>query len=311
MSTVVVLLSDKRSGSTMFQEELCRHPGVQTVAYSPHTYLETHWWLMGAVLLDRPGPLFVSGSRYDGYGTPNNARAYMVDLLSKCVPDFNPPSDDRALVFKGWEALASAYAKPIFFEKSPQFLSQWAAISLLLEWADETDFDVKIIGLVRNPHAVMYSAAELFGSAPETRQFAWLAGCRNLFTLKSLLPDDQFYALRYEDLVADPVGGFARIAEFIGVDPYPACGSGVHSSSTEKWKQDPDHTLLLDVAVRQVAEKLGYTDAELMNQNGRVPATGALSRRAPAPSAKRINRLRHTLVKPLVLRLRALLKVQG
>jgi len=36
--TVVILLSDKRSGSTMFQEELCKHPDVRHVDYTPHTY---------------------------------------------------------------------------------------------------------------------------------------------------------------------------------------------------------------------------------------------------------------------------------
>jgi hypothetical protein len=60
MPTVIILLSDKRSGSTMFQNEICKHPDIQTVIYSPHTYLETHHWLKGAVLLGK--------SDYSGYG---------------------------------------------------------------------------------------------------------------------------------------------------------------------------------------------------------------------------------------------------
>ena len=140
MPSIVLLLSDKRSGSTMFQDEICRHPDVQTVPYSPHSNLETHWWLTAAVLLRRPDRLFSSGRAYGGYGSRANARAYMIDLLARCVPDFQPPADDRTLVFEGWEALCQAYARPVFFEKSPQFLAHWAALSLILEWMQTTRF---------------------------------------------------------------------------------------------------------------------------------------------------------------------------
>ena len=77
MPSIVLLLSDKRSGSTMFQDEICRHPAVQTVPSSPHANLETHWWLMAAVLLQRPDALFSAGQRYGGYGSRANARAYI------------------------------------------------------------------------------------------------------------------------------------------------------------------------------------------------------------------------------------------
>lgn len=308
MSHVAILLSDKRSGSTMFQSEFCRHQDVQTVPYSPHTYLETHWWLMSAVLLRRPGSLFVGGEAYRGYGSHQNARTYMLDLLSTCVPDFVPPNADEDLVFDGWEALCTAYARPVFFEKSPQILAHWAALSLLLEWMERTHFKVRIIGLVRNPHAVMYSAAQLFGSDPATRQFAWTNGCRNLLTLEQMVPKEKFLRVRYEDILPDPVESFAKIARFVGLEPDPACGSGTRGGSSEKWRNDPDYRLSLDPAVRQMANRFGYSATDLT-----LPRAAASpdNRAMKAPSMRRntrlwLNRRRDRFIQPLIFRLKSM-----
>ena len=99
--TVVILLSDKRSGSTMIQRELCKHPDIQTVAYSPHTYFETHHWLKGAVLLGRAPETFAGHKVYAGYGSRANARTYLIDCVKTNVPEFQVPEDDRRLVFAG------------------------------------------------------------------------------------------------------------------------------------------------------------------------------------------------------------------
>lgn len=297
----------------MFQDELCRHPDVQTVPYSPHTYLETHWWLMAAVLLGQPAVLYNSRKPYDGYGSARNARAYMIELLDKCVPSFVPPKDDKELVYQGWEELCRAYASPVFFEKSPQTLAQWAALSLLLEWVERTMCDVKIIGLVRNPHAVMYSARQLFASDPAKRQFAWLAGCRNMLTLEQMLPPDQFMRVRYEDLVADPIAGFAAIAEFVGISPDPVSGSGANSRSTAKWRSDMGYRLELHSSVDQMARFLGYQPAELLNNVTSLPSQAAgASKPAPKRLARRwLNRRRDRLVQPMLLRIRNVFRSQS
>lgn len=72
--TVVILLSDNRSGPTLFQSEFDRHPDVQNVEYSSHTYLETHHWLKGAGMLKRPANRYVGAQIYNGYGGSRNAR---------------------------------------------------------------------------------------------------------------------------------------------------------------------------------------------------------------------------------------------
>ncbi|WP_171060568.1 sulfotransferase [Poseidonocella sp. HB161398] len=289
----------------MFQDELCRHGSVQTVPYSPHTYLETHWWLMAAVLLERPGALFAGGKPYEGYGSRRNTRAYMIDLLEHCAPGYVPPEENEALVFGGWEAICEALARPVFFEKSPQLLAHWAALSLLLEWMERTRFEVKIIGLVRNPHGVMYSASKLFGTDPASRQFAWANGCRNLLALEAMLPAGSYLRLRYEDLLPDPVESFAGVARFLGLAPDPAAGSGTRGGSTEKWVRDSEYRLGLDASVRQIAMQFGYGAAELD-----LPRSASAGRAAPAPDLRRrlriwLNRRRDRFLQPMMLRARA------
>ena len=188
----------------MLQNSLCQHAKIQTVAYSPHTYLETHHWLKGAVMLKSNNMLFSNKISYRGYGSRKNAKIYMIDLLKKNIPKFNTKVSDEDLIFKGWEMLCDKFCKNIFFEKSPQYLANSASLSLILKWMKKTEYDVKVIGLVRNPQSVQYSAQKLFGSDPEKRQFAWLKSYKNLISFKNLIKYNNYLELKYEDLVDHP-----------------------------------------------------------------------------------------------------------
>ena len=302
--TVVVLLSDKRSGSTMFQRELCKHPDIRTVTYSPHTYLETHHWLKGAVLLGLPPQTFAGGKVYPGYGSRVNARAYLVDCLRRNLPDFQLPADDRQLVFAGWEALCDRFASPVFFEKSPQLLAHWAGLSLLLEWMQQTSYRVKVIGLTRNPLSVQYSAYQLFHSDPQKRQYAWLETHKNLLALRSLLPVESFLQVKYEDVIEHPQDTFGSVCKFIGVAPFLEMGAEVHAESLTKWKDDPCFTLQLDGPIRQVAACFGYCEADLENPaKPQPPLSYRLEKQWEGAYKLALARLKDRLVKPALLRL--------
>ncbi len=305
MATVTLLLSDKRSGSTILQDELCKHSGIAHVTHSPHTYFETHHWLKAAVMLDRPGALYSGGRPYQGYGTRANARAYMEEVISANVPGFAIPQDDHALIFDGWEALCRQFAKPVFFEKSPQFLAEWSSLHLLMDWMERTKFDVRIIGLVRNPLAVQYSAHELFSTDAETRQFGWLAIQRNLLALRAMVPAASFRLVRYEDIIADPVGQLGELCRYLGVEPEPQIGASVHTSSKEKWRANPDYTLQLDPAVVQIARQFGYSEAELANPHKPDPKAIAAMRPGVQDRLRRkLVSVRDRLIRPAYLRLR-------
>ncbi len=273
MKTVVILLSDKRSGSTMFQDALCTHPKVQTVNYSPHTYLETHHWLKAAVLLNVHASLFSNGKAYKNYGSRKNARIYLESELKGNLPGYEIPKDDKQLVFEGWEALCDQFAQPVFFEKSPQHLAHWAALSLLLEWVQQTKkYKVKIIGLVRNPLAVQYSAFKLFRTLPTQRQYGWLHIHKNLLAFKSMLREEQFQLIRYEDIVDAPETTLTEICNFIGIEYVPSMASKIHGNSKTKWNNDPYFTLILDPAVTQLANTFGCKTSVLKNDNSKKPS---------------------------------------
>lgn len=268
MKSVVVLLSDKRSGSTMFQRELCRHPAIRHVEYTPHSNFETHHWLKGAVMLDMPNAGFSGGRGYKGYGGPGNARTYMLDCVRGNVTGYAPGSAGKALVFEAWDALCQHYAKPVFFEKSPQHLANWNSLSLLLEWIATTDMTVKVIGLTRNPLAVMHSASELFHTAPWQRQHGWLEIQQNMLSLRARLPADAFKLCRYEDIIENPREAFAEVTDFIGLEPQAACGSGVKPGLAQRWRMDENYTLSLSPEVDRMARYFGYTSDELHNPRG-------------------------------------------
>jgi hypothetical protein len=288
----------------MFQRELCKHPAVQTVEYSPHTYLETHHWLKAAVLLGKAPATFAGGQVYKGYGSPANARTYIIDQVCKNIPDFKVPDSDYDLVFNGWEALCQRFAQPVFFEKSPQLLAQWGALSLMLEWIKRTDYNVKIIGLTRNPMAVQYSAFQLFHTRPEQRQYGWMFTQRNLLAFQQLLSDEQFMSVKYEDITQTPEKAFARICNFIGVPSHKGMGNKVHDQSLQKWVNDPFFRLQLDETVIQIARHFGYAEEDFYNPAKPLPPFSARAKRFIKNNARLfIARLWDRVIKPLKLRI--------
>ncbi len=263
--TIVFILSDKRSGSTFLERELARHPLIQHVAYTPHTYNETHYWVKAARLLGRAEQMF-SGGKYPGsYGNVEQTRKSLIATIRGNVADFVVPENDKELVFNGWEALCHAYAKSVFIEKSPHHIHNWAALELMLEWMDQADLQVRFVGLIRNPMSVMYSAFQLFGTDPALRQFGWMRATQNLLLLERLLGEEAFRWVRYEDLVEQPELEFPRLCEFIGVDFMQEMGISAHTKSKRLWEGDPAFHLQLDPAVKRVATGFGYSEDDLYN----------------------------------------------
>ncbi|MGJ8638555.1 MAG: sulfotransferase family protein [Opitutaceae bacterium] len=297
--TVAILLSSKRSGSTLFQREICKHPEIRTVDYSPHTYLETHHWLKGAVILNPDKKL------YDGYGSVANARTYTIDCLSGNLPNFQIPTDDRELIFKGWDALCAQFAQPVFFEKSPQFIAHWSCLELLAEWIRSTKYKVKVIGLTRNPLSVQYSALELFHTDPEKRQYAWKRNQENLLKFQELLSPDQYHHIKYEEMIEQSVETFAEVCKFIGVKVDSKVGQDVHSKSLTKWKDDPYFRLRLDTSVIEVAKQFGYSQEQLDNpEKPEPPLSWKLQKKIEGTYKLTCSHLKNRIFKPLMLRLR-------
>lgn len=302
--TVVILLSDKRSGSTIFQKEIGSHPQIRQVGYSPHRYLETQHWMKAAALLDQPLPLYYGHRQYGAFRNRSNARALLVDELQGNLPDFDCQVPDRELIFGGWEALCQSLANPVFFEKSPQHLAQWACLSLILEWMAQTRFEVRLIGLVRNPMAVLYSAFELFRNPAEVRQFGWADMYRNLMAMQTMVAPEQFHLVRYEDMVEFPDQTFDAVYRFIGLEPHQT-GREVHDRSTNRWASDPWFTVQLHESVKQVGRHYGYSDEEMSNPPKPGPSSWQRMQRACRHTYQSgRHRLVERWIKPRLLRWR-------
>lgn len=287
----------------MFQRELCKHPLVQTVDYSSHTYLETHHWLKAAVLLNDNPNDFAGRKIYDGYGSKTNARKYLIDTIKGNCPDFIVPNDDRSLVFDSWEALCEKFAQPVFFEKSPQFIAHWSSLELILEWKKNTTFDVKIIGLIRNPMATMYSAYELFYTDPKKRQIGWMNIQRNLLKISERLSASEFKLVKYEDIVSSPVEQFGEICDFIGLTRNKEVGSMTHRESLRKWQTDPYYSFRLSEDVTDLAIKLGYSEQDLFNPiKAPVPVFIKIQRHIKGFLKLSVSRLRDRIIRPLKLK---------
>ena len=288
----VLLLSDKSSGSTALQYELLRHADVRAVGYTMHNDHETLFWVKAAVLLGQEPVDFVEGRLPI---RPAEARRDLLALLRENVPHWTPPSDDESLVFEGWRMLCEAHA-PVFFEKSPHHLNSWAATSLLLRYALTTDHDVRIIGLVRNPLAVLYSAWTRWLTPPRQRQAYWLRTYRNLLAVETLLGPERVRVVRYEDIIARPVAELREITDWLGLEASDEVGSGLHDRSAQKWVDDPSFDLDLDPAVRAIAKRFGYSDEELFNPSKPGLASGerlrlGIARRYRAGRGKIKNRV--------------------
>ena len=202
---------------------------------------------------------------YRGYGSRSGARKYLVDCVKGNVPDFVVPPDDETLVFEGWNALCHRFARPVFFEKSPQYLPHWACLSLILRWMETSEFEVRFIGLVRNPMAVQCSAIKAFSTKAEARQFGWAQAYRNMLAFKEMAGEERFSMIRYEDLIEQPREVFGSVFEFVGLEPCEESGKNVHKDSLKKWQEDSWFSLQLQLGVVQIARHFGYKDEDLFN----------------------------------------------
>ena len=154
---------------------------------------------------------------------------------------------------------------PFFFEKSPQHPHHWAALDLMLQWADATELNVRFIGMVRNPMAVMYSAMNLFATDPSKRQFGWAHCYRNILAFKDVVGEDRFYLIRYEDLVKQPQKILEDACRFIGVDATDSIGASIHPDALTKWRSDPTFTLRLHPSVYRIAHHFKYQMEDVYN----------------------------------------------
>ncbi len=256
----IVVLSTKSSGSSACQNFLSEFANIKHIQKTRHYEHETLYWTKAASILGKPQADMLDSE----VPIPRKlARGDLITLLTDNLGPFDVPSDDKKLIFDGWIQLCKKYS-PIFLEKSPHHLYQWSALELIIEaiqWDKNVDWF--LIGLVRNPMDVLYSAFQRWKTIPEKLQYEWLVSYQNLNKLADILPDKHL-TIRYEDMVSSvdflrPAFDFCEVSMEEHGTPY------FHGKSIHKWKEDRLFGFQLDGAVMELAKTYGYEDDDLVN----------------------------------------------
>lgn len=258
MNKCILILSNKSSGSSAVQRLLAQAVDLKYIEKTRHFENESLYWTKAASvlqlsqrnMLDSEVPL-----------KPGAAKQDLLKLLIDNVPGYLPPMGDRALIFEGWRLLCDRYS-PIFLEKSPHHLLQESALNLIAEAIEQLQGEVEflLIGLVRNPMDVMYSAFRRWRTPPEILQYEWLVAYENLRKLKERL-GDRVVIIRYEDLVTS-LEPLAPVFDFCEAKTNENSQT-LRAGSLLKWRGDRTFGFTLAPEVYELAQSYGYTDAEL------------------------------------------------
>ncbi len=268
----VILLSEKSSGSSILQNELCKHPSINHIVTTEHYEHETLFWLKAACLVEDNKSLFFNDTPKF---SAEDARQKLINLIVGNVPSFDAAQiNDLDLIQLGWEALSDRYS-PVFFEKSPHHLQNWASLKLMLDSLVELKQQYFIIFLVRHPMAMLLSAWERWRSNPLQRQWGWYTSYSNMFRFSEMLDPNHYMIIKYEDLVDSPHEYLTRICERLDLDLIKPMGDSVHRESQEGWRSKKitfdegwqkiwkprrpiDQLFKLDPKVEELARRLEY-----------------------------------------------------
>lgn len=258
----LIILSEKSSGSSACQYVLTSTQLVQSVSKTRHYENETLYWTKAASILGLPQLPAVDS---EVPLKPERARQDLLRLLKDNLDGFEPPENDRRLVFEGWRALCEKFS-PVFLEKSPHHLYQWSAIELMLECMQSTpDIEFFVIGLVRNPMDTIYSQFARWRTRPETLEHQWLVAYSNLRKLQPLL-GNKLCLLRYEDMVSS-LNSMKQVFDFCGLNVDFPNSYNLHKNSISKWKTDRLFGFSLSEEVIKLAKGYGYSEVEILNKN--------------------------------------------
>lgn len=257
-------------------------PGnVNCIQKTRHFQNESLYWTKAASVLNLPQQNMLDSE----VPIPSKrARRDLIDLLSSNVPGYEIPTDDRSLVFDGWRQLCYQHS-PVFLEKSPHHLLQWSALELLLESMQQLsrEVDVLLVGLVRNPMDMLYSAFRRWKTPPEALQYEWLIAYNNLRKLSDRL-GDKVVIVRYEDLTVS-LAPLESVFDFCGTST-----AGLERLSNRALLQWQDHSCFgftLAPVVAALARSYGYTATELHNQPHRLwPIYSAIARTLYRPTVR-------------------------
>ena len=129
----IIILSNKSSGSSAFQNILLKYTKARSVSKTRHFQNETLYWTKAASVLGLSQNKMLDSEVPIEY---SKAKRDLVTLLSNNIDNYQVPKLEKDIIFQGWLLLCKQYS-PIFLEKSPHHLFQWSALQLIIECMDK------------------------------------------------------------------------------------------------------------------------------------------------------------------------------
>ncbi|MEX2173302.1 MAG: sulfotransferase [Pirellulaceae bacterium] len=249
----VFIIGHWRSGTTYLHELMHLDPRfVSPTTYqcfAPHHFLLTQWWMtrFGGWLMPKQRPM---DNMAAGWDRPQEDEFALLTLgaptpyIRMAFPNDPPPYGEfldmqgcRPADLERFERAMTGFVKLLTFAssgkrlllKSPPHTGRIELLSKLFPGA-------RFIHITRNPYSLFPSTTRLWHSLDEVQglQFPkdvgleeYVFDCltrmyRGFEDQRQRLESTAVYDLRYEDLVADPVGEVGRIYETLGLDDFAA-----------------------------------------------------------------------------------------
>ena len=278
----IFLLSLPRSGSTLVQRVLAAHPEVSTTP-EPWLLLPQLFAMRERGMLVRYGHVPAARAiREFAARLPNGDQDYAAELRRFILALYSKASADRGRYF---------------LDKTPRY-------HLIAEELWRIFPEARWVFLWRNPLAVTASIVATWGKGkwrPDQWSIDLVEGPRNLVSAYEGHRDEAF-AVRYEDLIMDPMTAWPRLFGYLDLDFDPslldalpsvqlpgrmgdrtgaARYRGLSTEPLEKWKgvvRSPVRKLWCRAHLRRIGERelrvMGYDLRSLLAELDALPADG-------------------------------------
>lgn len=179
-SRTIILLSAPRCGTTAMYKVFDKHPNV-------HALFEPNFWNLAVNAIEGKADKFIKRL--------NNDHSFLE------IPD----KFTEETIFNLWDTILRRYG-PVVFEKSPFYLGDRKAVTLLKKYRDQGN-DIRLFALIRDPRDAITSQHELWGAALQRsylskREASWLDRFIHLDEIQrnfGYIP-----VFRYEDIAKAP-----------------------------------------------------------------------------------------------------------
>lgn len=244
----IIILSSKSSGSSALQNYFLLNHQYKAAAYTPHHENETLYWSKVASVLELPQiKMYRSQVPFSKKEALNSLNDF---LHSNGLDTCGDPNKD--FFFKRYLDLVRNNDFR-FIEKSPHHLFNESNLQLIEEFVKEYSdkVEVKIIGLVRHPQAVLYSAWKRWGFIPVEFEREWYTSYHNLLHWQNKL---NIEVIKYEDLVQ----GDVDLEKLLMITTESLCKFNFKGDAVDKWSHDPTYGHRLSDSTINLAKKFGY-----------------------------------------------------